>query len=337
MGDVVLTAPVIASMLEQNPQLEIVFLSRPFLKPFFQTHNRLTFIGANLKGKHKGVKGLYKLKKELSALHNFDAVIDLHDVLRTKLLRNYFKISKVPVFTINKARNEKKKLLKGDIPFQKLKHTTVRYLDTFKKAGLITELSSGPWLKTNEASSNAFLVKNNLVKDSKWIGIAPFAAHPSKEWGLEKIQSTIKSLLQEDHKIFLFGGGEKEIEQLKGIQLKFPETILVAGELSLEEELSLIAQLDVMLAMDSSNMHMATLVGTKVISIWGPTHHYLGFGPLENEQNIIELTKEELPCRPCTIYGKLSSKEDEMCAKKSMEMISTELVLEKITSIINAV
>ena len=108
MGDVALTSPVISSILNQNPKLEIVFLSRPFFQPFFQQHDRFTFVGADLKGKHKGPIGLSKLKKELCSTHQFDAVIDLHDVLRTKLLRNYFKIAGIPVYSIKKGRNEKK-------------------------------------------------------------------------------------------------------------------------------------------------------------------------------------------------------------------------------------
>ena len=48
-----------------------------------------------------------------------------------------------------------------------------------------------------------------------------------------------------------------------------------------------------MISMDSANMHLSALVGTKVISIWGPTHYYFGFGPLNNEELIIEKSIEE--------------------------------------------
>ena len=64
MGDVALSAPVISSLLQQHPTLEIVFLSRQLFKPFFEEHDRLTFIGADLNGKHKGVIGLKKLQNE---------------------------------------------------------------------------------------------------------------------------------------------------------------------------------------------------------------------------------------------------------------------------------
>ena len=88
MGDVALSAPVISSVLEQNPTLEIVFLSRQLFRPFFEEHDRLTFIGADLKGKHKGIFGLKKLQNELLKEHKFDAVVDLHDVLRKRFYQH---------------------------------------------------------------------------------------------------------------------------------------------------------------------------------------------------------------------------------------------------------
>ena len=73
----------------------------------------------------------------------------------------------------------------------------------------------------------------------------------------------------------------------------------------------------------------------KVISIWGPTHHYFGFGPLNNEHLIIEKSIDDLPCRPCSIYGKTTTKSQEECAEKSMSLIKPETVVEKITEVLN--
>jgi ADP-heptose:LPS heptosyltransferase len=78
----------------------------------------------------------------------------------------------------------------------------------------------------------------------------------------------------------------------------------MAGVFSLEEEIALMYQLDVMIAMDSFNMHLAALCDTKVVSVWGGTHHYAGFGPLnDNIKNIVEVDPQELPCRPCSVFG----------------------------------
>ena len=339
MGDVALSAPVISSVLENHPTLEIVFLSRQLFKPFFQEHDRLTFIGADLKGRHKGVFGLKKLQNELIQKHKFDAVVDLHDVLRTKVLRSYFKAIGVRCYSINKGRGEKKDLINRRGPFKKLKHTTQRYLDVFDRANVQSSLNTGPWLVPIASdTTNAFLKINNCeIKNNSWIGIAPFAAHKSKEWPIEKMKNVISQLISFGKTVFLFGGGQEEIQQLENIKKEFPKSILVAGQLKLDKELSLISKLDLMVAMDSSNMHLSAIVGTKVVSIWGATHHYLGFGPLNNEDNIIETPREKLPCRPCSIYGKVKSTKHEICAQKAMELISEEMVLAKIASLADSV
>ena len=67
-------------------------------------------------------------------------------------------------------------------------------------------------------------------------------------------------------------------------------------------ELILMSHMEVMLAMDSSNMHLASLTGTPVVSIWGATHPAAGFmGWGQNPDDCIQM---DLPCRPCSIYGK---------------------------------
>jgi ADP-heptose:LPS heptosyltransferase len=77
------------------------------------------------------------------------------------------------------------------------------------------------------------------------------------------------------------------------------------GKLTLEEEMAVMGVLDFMIAMDSSNMHMAALSGTKVISIWGGTDPLAGFGAWGQPAEFsLSISSEELKCRPCTVYGK---------------------------------
>ena len=61
----------------------------------------------------------------------------------------------------------------------------------------------------------------------------------------------------------------------------------------LKEELILMRHLDAMLTMDSANMHLAALVGTKVVSIWGSTHPFAGFlSWKQNPDNIVQKDTE---------------------------------------------
>ena len=135
-----------------------------------------------------------------------------------------------------------------------------------------------------------------------WIGIAPFAKHPAKVYPMDKMEEIIKVLSQkEDTTIFLFGGGEKEKQHIAELCDKHPNVLSAQSQQGLRGELALMGQLDVMLSMDSANMHLASLVGTRVVSIWGGTHPYAGFLGWNQKPN--DCVQVDLPCRPCSVYG----------------------------------
>lgn len=328
MGDVALTVPAIKSVLQQNPNIEITFVTRDFFTPFFYGIDKLNVIGIDT-NQYKGVFGLRKLVKELKKDNKFDAVCDLHDVLRTNILNIFFKLAGIKVHKIDKDRAEKKALIKSKKVNKPLKHTVERYLDVFRKELLDTDLIDGPWITPNPGfTPNDFLKQNNLEsKDQKWIGIAPFAKHETKIWGIDKIEGLIKELLKSNSKVFLFGGGEEELNKLSQLKKKYPSVIIASKELNFQQELSFMQSLDVMVTMDSSNMHIASLLGVKVVSVWGATHPSLGFSPLGNEKNIVQLPNETLNCQPCSVFGNVPcSRGDHACMKR----ITVKKVLDKV-------
>ncbi len=327
MGDVALCAPVINAILEQHPNVEITLLTRPFFKPLFKSNSRLSFHFADFKKTHKGFFGLRKLYKELK-VEQFDAVIDLHDVLRTQVIRRFFSLSFKPIacYVIDKGRSEKEAMVSKKKPLTPLKHTTQRYLDVFRMAGLDASLNKKfclePKVKLDKAELAVFNEQNFIV-------IAPFAAHSSKEWGQKKWHSFLElfyaSTLSENVSIMLLGGGANEKKSLDNWVANFPNVKNITGLFSLEEELFILSKAKAVIAMDSGNMHLASIVDVPVISIWGPTHPYLGFAPLYNESLMIQAI---LHCRPCSVYGKLKTKGQEQCASESMEAISSEEVFD---------
>lgn len=324
MGDVALVAPAIKSLLQQKNEVNVVFVSRNFFLSFFDNHERLTKVGVDL-DKYKGFLGLRKLYLELKRQYHPDVVIDLHDVLRTQLLNTFFKFSGYKVFKIDKGREEKKAMIaskKVEVP---LKSSLQRYFDVFKKAGYSITLTSGPWIQAKE-ELNTFFSENNLFKtENKWVGIAPFAKHETKIWGLNKIEELILLLVEQNYQVFLFGGGDEELVKLNYLANK-QGVINASGQLNFKQEMSLMTHLDVMVTMDSSNMHIASLLGVRVISIWGSTHPSLGFPPINNEDGVV-LTKEKLNCQPCSVFGnKPCSRGDHAC----MKLITPSMVFDKI-------
>lgn len=303
MGDVAMTVPVLYSLAKQYPDLQITIVSRSAFQPFFEKlPANISFLPADLHGKHKGLRGLYHLFRELYKM-KFDAVADLHDVLRTFFLRFCFRTTGIPVEHINKGRKEKKTLTRQKNKICKpLLSTCERYAGVFKKLGLSFPLDFTSIFETQKADVSLFIPYTGEKNNHRWIGVAPFAKHMGKMYPLVKMEQVVSALSkEEDFRIFLFGGGKQEIETLSEWENKYPQTTALAGKLKLNGELALISQLDVMISMDSANMHMASLTHTPVISIWGATHPWGGFlGWNQSSSNVIQ---QNLPCRPCSIFG----------------------------------
>ena len=134
LGDVAMTVPVVHSLAAEYPQHEIIVLSRTALQPLFlKLPENVSFYGADLSGKHKGLRGLNSLYAELKGLH-FDYVADFHDILRAKYLRWRFRLDGVPVAAICKGRAGKKKLVRRHHKvFEKQESSFRRYADVLEK------------------------------------------------------------------------------------------------------------------------------------------------------------------------------------------------------------
>ena len=330
LGDVAMTIPVLWSIVKQNPDYEIVFVSQGFAAPMVSGITGITFVKADLKGKHKGFLGMYKLAKELKQTGEFCCYADLHNVLRTKILRLLLSASIPQLAVIDKGRKEKRALTrKNNKVFAQLGHSVVRYANVFKALGLNNTISFGGLMSKpcKLQCAEETLLGN---KDCTWIGIAPFAKHKGKIYPLNKMEEVIKLLsARENTKLFLFGGGPQETETLQSWESKFSNTISLAGKLKLDGELRVMSNLDVMLSMDSANMHLASLVQTPVVSIWGATHPFAGFYGWEQSQELA--VQVDLSCRPCSVFG------DKPCFRKDyacMNNITPQMVVERIESAI---
>lgn len=329
MGDVAMTAPVLTGMRKQYPDADLVFLTRSAFKPFFASIKGMDFLFPDFKKRHKGFLGLFRLFLDIRKHGKIDYVIDLHDVARSKLLRLLFQLSGVPVSVIDKGRKEKKAVTRGKIKTP-LKHSVERYHDVFAKAGFPVTPTEGPWIIP---SSEALGRVDSIINPDETlnIGVAPYAKHKLKVWPEENMIGLLNKI-SEKHKTkyFLFGGPE-ESERLDSFRRLVPGSVNMGGKLKLDEELALMSKLDLMIAMDSSNMHMAALVGTKVISIWGGTHPLSGFGAwMQPKEYSVGIPAEELTCRPCTTFGKGECRRGDFAC---MNWQTPELVLREINTL----
>ena len=321
LGDVAIAIPVLYSVAKKYPDDHFLLLTQSAWQLLFvDKPSNLTVFPVYTKGKHKGIRGIIRLLRELAPviLTKEVKVADLHGVIRSYLMDCYFRLKGFPVAIIDKGRKEKQKLVRQKHKImQPVKTSLNRYREVFEKLGYDSSLCF------------TGLFSEKPVKEQIRIGIAPFAKHKGKAYPLEQMEKVVCKLSESpDIQIILFSSTE-ESECLKQWVEKFRNVTSVAGQMTLQDELSLMNQLDLMISMDSANMHLASLVNTPVVSIWGATHPFAGFyGFNQDESNAIQI---DLPCRPCSVFGnKPCFRGDYACFKQ----IRPEMVVGKIEIIL---
>lgn len=300
-GDVAMMLPVLRCILAQYPQLHLTLVTRSQYAPVFSELKRVSLHKFQPKEKHRGLKGLWRLYKELKENKPM-GVVDLHGVLRTHILMFFFLLSGTRARQIHKGRREKRQLTRSkNKALKPLTPTLYRYAEVFRKMGFPIDLEQHEF-PIKKALPSVF--EQQFSKGpTKWIGIAPFASYQGKMYPLDLMQQVI-AYLQRDHQVFLFGAGEQEKHQLNIWEKAFPKAHSLAGKHTLNEELALIANLDIMLSMDSANAHLAANYNVPVITLWGVTHPYAGFTAWgQPDENHLCANRQEFPLIPTSVYG----------------------------------
>lgn len=320
LGDIAMTVPAIYSVAAKYPDVDIYVATRPFFgRMFVNAPSNVNVVPFDLKGDYKGVRGIFRIARELAKLRP-DYVADLHDLVRTRLIAGYLRLRGARVVTVDKMRGSRIEVFAGG---KAQRQYIDRYFDVFRKLGLDAPESfrslyqdSGPCNSPMELSHPA-------------VGIAPFARYSTKTYPPEKMRRVARLLAECGINVYLFGGRGSESETLDSWQEDSGDgrgkIVSVAGRFPLEEELALMSRLDVMVSMDSANQHLAGLAGTRVVSVWGsttPACGFLGFG--QDSSNAIVLN---MPCQPCTTAGSKSCPLGHMdCLNK----ISEETIVNKV-------
>lgn len=303
MGDVAMLVPVLLAVTGKYPKMQITVLTRKFFEPLFNGIPNVEVYAADVTGVHSGVIGLSRLAKELRD-QGIDAVADMHNVLRSNVLKTIFCLYGIPVKQLDKGRPEKKALTAANNKvFKPLKPTHQRYADVFAALGYPVSLEEHNFPVKQKLSANTRKLTGKKLK--KWLGVAPFAQHQSKIYPLDLLKEVLQELDRDGNmEVFLFGGGKKETGELQNLARNFKNVKSLAGKLTFEEELALISNLDGMLSMDSGNAHLAAIYGIPVISLWGVTHPYAGFKAFNQPfENCILPDLNKYPMIPTSVYG----------------------------------
>lgn len=322
MGDVAMCVHALLAVRRAYPGVELFMLSRKRFQPIFEQVPGLTFISADDDGIEKGLMGTITLALRLRK-QRFDTVVDLHDVIRTKIIRALVGSVKT---VIDKGRAEKRQFVANAVRDKFLPSTHNRYLSAFAKANLGKKRA--PLRLTAEdvleASPLGKPIQETLqVSPKNYVILAPFAAHESKSLSREKAAEAIQILMECGLPILLLGGGARETGLLDVLAGQQKSVTNIAGRFTFQEELEIISNARFMVAMDSGNGHLAALYGVPVATIWGATHPSLGFAPyFQKPENWFFPDFEKFQDLPDTVFGKGSQYGTEVTDSVSLSRLS---------------
>ena len=336
LGDVAMMVPVVWSLARQYPDIRITVLSRKFARPLFDDlAPNVNFMEADVSKEYHGVRGLNALYRRLVA-KQFTKVADLHSVIRSDYLRLRFNLGRYRVEHLIKNRSLRRKLIAGKLEKKSQLPTSFEnYAAVFERLGYPVDLRKFRSVFPAEGGNLNLLPAVFGPKKSfeQWIGIAPFAAHEGKIYPPRLMEQVVYRLIQQypNARIFLIGRGEQEDKYFQMWCAQYRQCTWVGKHCEgMYQELILMSHLNVMVSMDSANMHLASLTGIPVVSVWGATHPKAGFlGYNQDPENVIQI---DLECRPCSIFGnKPCHRGDYAC----LQNIPPERIVERINSIFN--
>lgn len=306
-----MTLPVIYSVARQYPSLRLTVVTRPFFRRLFvDAPPNITFIDFTADNFSNLLGFIATLRKQ-----HFTAVADLHDVIRTRAIRMALHMGNIPVETVNKDRRARKRLTDNkERTFQT--NYVDRYADVFRRLGYPVTVNFKSLFASDEPRHG--------------VGIAPFARYATKTYPPKLMEKVAGELTARGIDVSLFGARGKESDEMQKWVERNSKLNLLAGKLTLEEELRAISRLQLMVSMDSANMHMASLTGTPVVSVWGstiPQCGFLGYG--QSADNTVWL---DLECQPCSVAGLA---ECPIGHYACLERIEPTLIVNKIMSILN--
>ena len=281
IGDIVLTTPVVR-MLKKQLNAEVHYLTKssyvsllknnPYIDSVYQIENSITEVIADL-------------KKE-----KYDYVIDLHNNLRTQILK--FRLG-ITAKSFNKLNMEKFMLTNFKLDNMPKIHIVDRYLETVKHLGV----------KNDNQGLDFFLSPNDKVDISifpkDYIVFVIGGQHATKILPNEKIISIIKKV----NKHVLLVGGPEDYERGEQIIANTNNTINTCGKYSILQSASLVQQAEMVITHDTGMMHIAAAFNKNIYSVWGNTVPEFGMYPyLESEQSK-RIEVKGLNCRPCSKIG----------------------------------
>jgi ADP-heptose:LPS heptosyltransferase len=285
MGDIIYTTPVVRCLKKQLPGAEVHFLTKPAFKYIYDNNpyvDRLLLLKPTL------AETIEEIKSE-----HYDYIIDLHNNLRTSLikLRTGIKSS-----TYKKQRIRKWLSLKFNLKLVPNIHLVERYLKTVKFLGVKNDGQPIDYYIKAEHDLQKLLPASHRPN---YVAFVIGATHFTKRMPNEKIISICRQI---DQPVVLLGGEDVKANGDEIAEAIGNKIYNACGITSLDESVYLVSKAVSVIGFDTGLTHIAEAFDVPIASIWGGTvPELLGVQPyMVKNAKVIGI---DLSCRPCSKFG----------------------------------
>jgi ADP-heptose:LPS heptosyltransferase len=288
IGDIVLTTPILRSLRQGQPGAEIHFLTKKAFASLL-LHNPNVDKVIPFEGDLRATLAVLKAE-------GYDFILDLHNNLRSHLIRARFLTTAAAVYPKDTLRVKLYARFRiGRLP---TRHTVARYAAALRKLGCTLDGGSLDFPLPMEAVAVAQQILQRHFTHPP-IAVALGGNFATKRWPKEHFATLLKRL---GTPVLLLGGKAEEADA-HWIASQLPQQSLVAaGAYDLILSAALMAQCGRAITHDSGFMHIGVALGIPLYTLWGSTVPELGFGPYQTDKVRI-LQVDGLACRPCSKLG----------------------------------
>ncbi|MBI5888717.1 MAG: lipopolysaccharide heptosyltransferase II [Deltaproteobacteria bacterium] len=311
IGDAVMCLPAVAALKAAYPDAEITALTRGRAVPVFENNPAIAEVMEyDANGRHKGVTGRLRLRKEIKA-RGFDMAVLFQNAFDAAFVSF---ISGIPE-RIGYVRDLRRRFLTRPVAATaeiKKRHQVFYYLNIIKELDA-AEASKPPTpvirLKDEEIRwADEFLRQNGIKKEAEppegaqplqgaLIGAAPGASYgPAKRWPAAGFAEVLRRLSEEYNGVpVIFGGVDDAGACRDAAELIAGRVINLAGRTTLRQCMALLSRLKVFVTNDSGLMHVAAALGVPTVAVFGSTDAALT-GPVGRAARVVE---KKIECAPC--------------------------------------
>jgi heptosyltransferase-2 len=283
LGDILLTTPLIRTLKNLYPQLNIDFIIREEYQETIKLNPHIKNIIT--------ISRDYNPEKINEEIKNsdYDLIIDLQNNFRSRAL----------------TRNTSPKIVRYKKPYLKRLLLVKFKINKFNDIVPIPVryASSIPNFNLDNEGLELFLppiTKSEFNDDTDIIGFCPGSRHKTKMWPTEYFIKLGNELNKNNFKVILLGGKDD-----RGICSEISDQIENSMDLSNDNNLLKLAEeikkCKAVICNDSGLMHTALAVGVPTIGIFGSTVKEFGFAPYKGKNLVLE--NNSLSCRPCSHIG----------------------------------